>query len=64
MDNFEGTDFFGGNKHKIKLKLGFRQIEGISTTDGFHYFLTNEKLNKKPFFKCPQQLHCIELSRP
>ena len=62
MDNFEGTDFFGGNKQKIKLKLRFRQIEGISTSDGLHYFLTNEKLNKKPFFKYPQQLHCVDLS--
>lgn len=62
MQNFAGTDFFGGKKQKIKLKLGFRQIESISTADGLHYFLTNENINRKPFFKSPQQLHYFDLS--
>lgn len=40
--DFEGTDFFGGNKRKLTLNLPFHQIEAIETTDGLKYYLTNE----------------------
>lgn len=60
--DFKDNDFFSGNKRKIKLKLPFHQIEGISTSDGLHYYLTNENFSKKPFISNLQKLHFFDLS--
>ncbi|PBJ14551.1 hypothetical protein [Flavobacterium sp. ACN6] len=60
--DFKNQDFLSGNKRRIKLKLPFHQIEGIATTDGLHYFLTNEALVRKPIINVPQQIHYLDLS--
>lgn len=60
--DYSGSDFFSGNKRKIKLRLPFHQIEGIATNDGLHYFLTNEAFQRKPFINIMQQLHAVDLS--
>ncbi|WP_366184238.1 T9SS C-terminal target domain-containing protein [Flavobacterium ovatum] len=62
LSDFNGTDFFSGNKRKIKLKLPFHQVEGIATPDGFNYYITNEKMVRKPIFNVHQQLHRVDLS--
>lgn len=59
--NFKGNDFFSGSKKRIKLKPRFMQIEAISTNDGVHYYLTNEKLKFGPIHKS-QQIHKLDLS--
>jgi hypothetical protein len=60
--DYKKTDFFSGNRRKIKIALPFHQIEGIATQDGLRYYLTNEKLIRKPIIYNPQQLHSIDLS--
>ncbi|WP_316633676.1 T9SS C-terminal target domain-containing protein [uncultured Flavobacterium sp.] len=60
--DFKNNDFLSGNKRKIDLKLPFHQIEGITTKDGLHYFITNEALVRKPILNVPQQIHRIDLS--
>lgn len=60
--DYKGEDFFSGNKRKIKLKLPFHQIEGIATSDGLHYYLSNENFTKKPFIHVSQQLHLFDLT--
>ena len=61
--DFEGDAFFSGNKRKIKLKLPWHQIEGIATTDGLQYYLTNEEFNLfKPVIHVPPKLHILDLS--
>lgn len=60
--DYSGSDFFSGNKRKIKVGLPFHQIEGIATKDGLQYYLTNENFNRKPFIAIPQQLHKLDLS--
>ena len=62
LSDFEGNQFFLGNKRKIKLELPFHQVEGIATNDGVHFYFTNEKAVRKPLFNVPQQLHEIDLS--
>ncbi|WPR71289.1 T9SS C-terminal target domain-containing protein [Flavobacterium sp. NG2] len=62
LDDFEGNHFFSGNKRKIKLKLPFHQVEGITSTDGLNFYITNEKAVRKPLFNVRQQLHQIDLS--
>lgn len=63
LHDYKNSDFFSGNKRKIKLKLPFHQIEGISTKDGLHYYLTNENFEIKPFINVPQKLHQLDLSK-
>lgn len=61
--DFKDFNFFSGNKRKIKLKLPFHQIEGISTQDGLLYYLSNENFERKPIINVPQKLHQLDLSR-
>lgn len=60
--DFKNHDFLSGNKRRIDLQLSFHQIEGIATQDGFHYYLTNESLIRKPIINVPQQIHRLDLS--
>ena len=60
--DFKETHFFAGNKRKINLKTRFLQIEGISTNDGLHYYITNEYL-KFVLANNPQQMHVLDLSK-
>ncbi|MDQ1167135.1 T9SS C-terminal target domain-containing protein [Flavobacterium sp. SORGH_AS_0622] len=61
--DFKNQDFLSGNKRRIDLKLPFHQIEGITTKDGLHYFLTNEALVRKPVINVKQQIHYLDLSQ-
>lgn len=60
--DFKNNDFTSGNKRRIDLQLSFHQIEGIATTDGLHYYLTNETLIRKPIINVPAQIHYLDLS--
>ena len=60
--DFKNGNFLSGNKRRINLKLPFHQIEGITTKDGLHYFITNESLIRKPVLNNPQQIHYFDLS--
>lgn len=60
--DYERSNFFSGNKRKIKIALPFHQIEGITTQNGLQYYLTNENFTRKPFLAVPQQLHQLDLS--
>ena len=59
--NYPDRDFFSGKRKKIKLKLPFHQIEGI-TSDGEKFYLTNEQFIRKPFINTHQKVHEIDLS--
>ncbi|MEG2101522.1 MAG: T9SS C-terminal target domain-containing protein [Flavobacterium sp.] len=60
--DFKNGNFLSGNKRRINLKLPFHQIEGITTKDGLHYFITNESLIRKPVLNNPQQIHYFDLT--
>lgn len=60
--DFKNHDFLSGNKRRIELGISFHQIEGISTKDGLHYYLSNESLVRKPVLNTPQQIHYFDLS--
>jgi hypothetical protein len=59
LSNYKEGNFFSGNKSKIKLKLPFYQIEGI-TFDGEKIYLSNEQFVRKPFINTKQKLHEID----
>lgn len=60
--DFNGTDFFGGNKRSIGISLPFHQVEGIATLDGLKYYCTNEFFSQPPVINNPQKLHVFDLS--
>ena len=61
--DFKDHDFFSGNKRKIPLSgMSFNQTEGIATSNGTDYFITNEKLVQQPFVNVSQKLHHLDLS--
>ena len=62
ITDIKNYTFSIANKRKIRLALPFHQIEGIATSDGFHFYLTNESLISKPIFKVRHQMHSIDLS--
>jgi hypothetical protein len=60
--DFEGTRFFSGNRRRVGLSLPFHQVEGIATSDGLKYYVSNESFMKPPFANSPQKLHTFDLS--
>lgn len=44
--DFEGDRFWSGNKRKLLLNMPFHQVEGITSTDGQHFFLSNERFQQ------------------
>ncbi len=61
--DYKDSDFFTGNKRRIKLKLPYHQIEGIATLNGLQFYLTNEKFSLKPFVNKSQKLHKVDLGK-
>lgn len=59
--DFKSTDFFSGNKRKISVSLPFHQVEGIATSDGLKYYISNETFIQQPV-NVPQKLHILDLS--
>lgn len=42
----DGNDFFSKPGKKIKIRKRFRQVEGIATFDGVHYYLISEDFRR------------------
>jgi hypothetical protein len=60
--DFNGSDYFAGNKRKISISLPYHQIEGITTTNGLKYYISNEYFTFPPNISIPQQLHVFDLN--
>ena len=60
--DFSGSDYFGGNKRKIDISIPFHQVEGIVTTNGLKYYISNELFTQPPYSTVPQKLHIIYLN--
>jgi len=60
--DFNGSDFFSGNKRKITISLSFHQVEGIATTNGLKYYISNEYFSQPPYITNSQKLHILDLS--
>ncbi|WMI69695.1 T9SS type A sorting domain-containing protein [Mangrovimonas sp. YM274] len=57
--DFNGDDFFGGNKRRLELNLLLHQAEGIATSNGLDYYIVNEEVS---ILGVAPQLHAIDLS--
>jgi hypothetical protein len=59
--DFSGPFFFSGNKRKLFISLPFHQVEGITTSDGLKYYVSNEAYVMEPFIDIPPKLHIFDL---
>lgn len=57
--DFDDSDFFSGNKRRIDISLPFHQVEGIATSDGLKYYISNEYFR---LMNIPQKLHVVSLN--
>jgi hypothetical protein len=57
--DFKGGFFTKGNKRKINLSLPFHQVEGITSSNGFKYYISNEYFSQSNSI---QKLHIIDLT--
>lgn len=60
--DYPGNDFFSGNKRRVNISIPFLQVEGITTSDGLTYYLSNESFVLEPATNTPQQLHQFDMS--
>jgi hypothetical protein len=60
--DFNAFDFFTGNKRKIGVLLPFHQTEGIATSDGIKYYISNEYFSPNPLLSISQKLHIFDLA--
>ena len=44
--DYQGNDFFSGNKRKMSLNLPYHQVEAITHHGAYHFFLTNEYITQ------------------
>lgn len=59
--DFNGNDCFNGNKRRLGINLPFHQVEGITTSDGLTYFMSNEKFQQS-ILTTDQKLHRFDLA--
>lgn len=60
--DFQGTDFFGGEHLRLPLSNNIgTQIEAIASSDGLHYYLTNEHFSRMGI-TYPAQLLSLDLT--
>ena len=60
--DYQGDNFFSGKQQRVNIALPFHQVEGIVTSDGIHYYLTNEHTAVESYINLPPKLHLIDLS--
>ena len=60
--DFNNSGFFTGNKRKISISLPYHQTEGIATTDGLKYYITNEYFSLPPLIEISQKLHIFDFN--
>ncbi len=59
--DYDGKDFFSGNKRRLTLSLPFHQVEGIDSEDGLTYYISNEEFELLLAADNPQKLHVLNL---
>ncbi len=59
--DYQDFAFFSGNQKRLNISLPFHQVEGVATTDGLHYYISNEHFTMESYVDIPQRLHMIDL---
>jgi len=59
--DFQSNSFFNGNKRKLSFDSNYPQIEGITSTDGLNYFISNER-SSNSFTTIQPHIHELNLN--
>lgn len=59
--DYEDQEFFTGTKKRVNLAIPFHQTEAIATSDGIHYYVSNEEFEFQSYVNIPQKLHKFDL---
>jgi hypothetical protein len=60
--DYPGDDFFSGKHQRVNLSIPFHQVEAVHTSDGIHYYVSNERFNMESYVTIPQRMHLFDLS--
>jgi len=60
--DYKDYSFFNANRKKVGITLPFHQVEGVTSTDGLKYYITNEHFERPPFVDVTQKLHVLDLT--
>ncbi|MFT7252326.1 MAG: hypothetical protein ACI9FW_002087 [Flavobacterium sp.] len=60
--DYNNTNFQNANKRKLTINLALHQIEAISSTNGYDFFLSSESLIYLPFVNNPQKMFTFSLN--
>ena len=60
--DYPGKNYFSGNKRKISIGMSFHQVEGVASTNGLKYYISNEAFSQPPVVNVSQGLHVLDLS--
>ena len=60
--DYNDYQFFSGNKRRLNLSLLFHQVEGVATTNGLKYYISNEYSGlRSTGIQNIQKLHILDL---
>ncbi len=59
--DFKQHHFFKGNNRRLNVSLPFHQTEGISSLNGYRFYVSNEKFSNSSI-TTPQAIHLFDLS--
>lgn len=59
--DYNGVDFFSGNRRKLNVNLPFHQVEGITLANGLDCYISNENFTTG-LINIPQKIHKINLT--
>jgi hypothetical protein len=60
--DFQGNEFFSGNRRKVSISASLHQMEGIATADGINFYMSNEHFQQAAIVNIAQKLHIIDMS--
>lgn len=63
FSNFQSTNFFSAKVQKYRFTKSFRQTEGITSFNGYDFYLSNERFHLPLLVNKKQQLHKIKLPK-
>ena len=60
---YQDDDFFSGNQKRVNLTIPFHQVEAVHTSDGTHFYVSNERFAMESYVNIPQRMHFFDLRR-
>jgi hypothetical protein len=63
FSEYPHDDFFSGTHKRVNLSLPFHQVEAVCTSDGIHYYVSNERQSVNSYMNIPARMHFFDLEK-